>query len=219
MVYQTAQFFFKWFFEYEPFKNPMITIRMKRPKNDPIQGIEVTQVEKILKKIAGPTASRDKAIISVLFSSALRQSEFCGLTLQDINPRTGYITVRSENAKGRKFRQIAIAGQALKLLNRYIKVLPDPDPTAVLWQTRSGSALTESGIRDIISRSCKVAGLTDFSFHDFRRGAALEMHRQGADIKKISHFLGHADLKTTERYLALNDADNFSTAVQFSPLK
>ena len=219
MVWQTAGFFFKWYFAPDPYKNPMQGIRMKRPKRDPIKGIEPDQVDRILKKINGPTAIRDKALISVLFASALRDTEFCRLQIQDINVRTGQINVRSENAKGRKFRQVYIQGRPLMMLNRWIKKAADQNPTANIWQTRAGDPLSEAGIRDIVSRCCTSAGLENFSFHDFRRGAALAMKRQGADIKTISHFLGHADLKTTERYLALDDTDNAATAVKFSPLK
>ena len=219
MVWQTASFFFRWFYAAEPYKNPMQEIHMSRPKRDPIKGIEPEQVEKILKKISGANAARDKALIAVLFASALRDAEFCGLQLQDINVRTGQINVRSANAKGRKFRQVFIQGKPLLLLSRWIKRLPDQDPTANVWQTRNGSALTEAGIRDIVSRCCEAAGLENFSFHDFRRGAALAIKRNGADIKDVSHFLGHADLKTTERYLALDDTDNAATAALFAPLK
>lgn len=219
MVWQACKFFFDWFFQHGPEDNPIREIHMKRPKRDPIKGIDTQQVEKILKKITGPTALRDKALISVLFSSALRDTEFCNLKISDINPRTGYIDVRSENAKGRKFRQVCILGTPLKNLNKYLKKIPNPDQDANLWQTRSGEPLTESGIREIVSRSCTAAGLENFSFHDFRRGCALAMKRNGADIKAISHFLGHADLKTTERYLALDDTDNATTAALYSPLK
>ena len=219
MVWQTIGFFFKWFYKEDYSNNPMLGWKMKRPKSDPIGGIDPQQVEKILKKISGSTAARDKALISVLFASALRDTEFCSLKLQDINPRTGQINVSSVSAKGRKFRQVYILDQPLKLLNKYLKRIPDPEITANLWQTQSGQPLTESGIRDIVSRSCSAAGLPSFSFHDFRRGCALTMYRKGADIKTISHFLGHSDLKVTERYLALEDKDNLAAAVQFSPLK
>lgn len=219
MVWQTCKFFFDWFFQFEPEESPIREIHMKRPKRDPIRGIDTQQVEKILRKISGVTAARDKALISVLYASALRDTEFCNLQIGDISPRTGYIDVRSENAKGRKYRQVCILGQPLKLLNKYLKTIPNPEPTANLWQTRSGEPLTESGIRDIVARYCKAAGLENFSFHDFRRGCALAMKRNGADIKAISHFLGHNDLKTTERYLALDDTDNALTAAKFAPLK
>ena len=173
----------------------------------------------MIKKIDGPTAARDRALVAVLFSSGLRSAEFCGLQLQDINQRTGRISVRSEVAKGRKFREVYITGKALLLLNRWLKKAPDQDPAAAVWQSRSGSGLRPEGIRDIVSRACAAAGLEGYSFHDFRRGCALEMKRAGADIKDISHFLGHADLKTTERYLALDDTDNLKTALRFDPLK
>ena len=219
MLWQTAGFFFKWYWQAEPEKNPMSQIHMKRPKRDPIRGISPAEVSKIIKQINGPTAARDRALIAVLFASGLRSAEFCGLQLQDVNQRTGRISVRSETAKGRKWREVYITGKALLLLNRWIKKAADQDPAAAVWQTRSGSALKIEGIRDIIGRECQAAGLEQYSFHDFRRGCALEMKRQGADIKDISHFLGHADLKTTERYLALDDTDNLSTAVRFDPLK
>lgn len=219
MVWQTVKFFYDWFYQFDQASNPMREIHMRRPQRDPIKGIDAQQVEKIIKKITGPTAARDRALIAVLFASALRDTEFCRLQIRDINPRTGYIDVRSENAKGRKYRQICILGSPLKLLTKYLKQIPDPDQAANVWQTRSGAPLTESGIRDIVARCCDAAGLENFSFHDFRRGAALTMKRNGADIKAISHFLGHADLKTTERYLALDDTDNAATAALYAALK
>lgn len=219
MCWQTAGFFFKWFYAPEPYKNPMLQLHMKRPKADPIPGIDPDQVRKILKKIDGPTAARDKAIVSVLFASALRKSEFCGLKLRDINQRTGQINVSSANAKGGKFRQVFIQGEPLRLLNKYLRKIDAADPEAAVWQTRSGSPLKDTGVQEILEKACNAANLPNFSFHDFRRGCALSMKRAGADIKDVSHFLGHADLKTTERYLALDDTDNAKTAALYSPLK
>ena len=219
MVWQTSKFFFTWFYLWDPYKNPMLLLHMTRPKRDPIKGITPDEVEKILKKTSGPNAARDKALISVLYASGLRAAEFCGLRLDDINLRTGVISVRSENAKGRKFRQVAITGKALQLLNRWVKKLSDREPTAPIWQTRTGAPLKEDGIREIVNRCCAAAGLEAYSFHDFRRGSALALSRAGADIKTISHFLGHADIKTTERYIKLDETDAVRTAVLFDPLK
>lgn len=219
MCWQTAGFFFRWFFAAEPYKNPMLPIHMSRPKRDPIKGIDPDQVRRILKKLDTPTVARDRAIIAVLFASGLRRQEFCGLQLQDVNPRTGSINVRSDTAKGGKFRQVYITGDALRLLNRWIKKAADQDPAAGLWQTRSGSPMTAAGVQEVLEKACKAAGVETYSFHDFRRGCALAMKRSGADIKAISHFLGHADIKTTERYLALDDTDALDTAIRFDPLK
>lgn len=219
-LWQTADFFFRWFYAVDLQQNPMNRIHLKRPKRDPIKGIEPAQVEKILKALDGSNRNRDRAIISVLFCSGLRKEEFCSLKMADVNTTTGAISASAEHAKRSKFRQIHIQGKSLLYLRRYIKQIPDPDPAAALWQSPAGKPLTASGIHEILKRSAKAAGLTDtFDFHDYRRGCALAMHRSGADIKMISHFLGHSDLKTTERYIALDDQDTARAAILFDPLK
>ena len=219
-LWQTATFFFKWYFTPDPAANPMQRIHLKRPKKDPIKGIEPEQVQKILKVIDGRDKTRDRAIISVLFSSGLRKAEFCGLKIDDVNLTTGAISVTADNAKRSKFRVIHISGKALLNLNRYVKTLKDQPGTAALWQAASGKPLTPKGIEQILIRAENAANLPEFfDFHDFRRGCALTMSRKGADIKTISHFLGHSDLKTTERYIALDDQDTARAAILFDPLK
>lgn len=219
-VWQTAGFFFRWFYAADPGKNPLAAIHLKRPKRDPIAGIAPEQVQKILKTIDGANKHRDRAIISVLFASGLRKAEFCGLKLADIDIVTGAINVRTESAKRSKFRQVHITGKALLYLRRYVKTLTGDDPAAELWQTAGGKALSAAGIHEILARREADAKLPEmYDFHDYRRGCALSMHRQGADIKTISHFLGHADLKTTERYIALDDQDTAAAAIRFDPLK
>lgn len=216
MIWQTAGFFFKWYYSGDESRNPLQHIHMKRPKREPIKGIDKAQVEKILKNIKGSNAIRDKAIISVLFTSALRKQEFCSLQITDVNPQTGEINVKK--GKGDKFRQIYITGRALLQLRKYLRTVNPEEPA--LWQTPRGTALTPSGIHEILKRASIDANLPEvYDFHDFRRGCALQLKRAGADIKDISHFLGHADLKTTEIYLKLDDQDAAATALKFDPLK
>lgn len=218
-VWQTAQFYFKWYFSAEPAADPMARIHLSRPKRDPITGISPEQVHKILKTLDGPNRVRDRALIAVLFASGLRKQEFCGLKIQDVNTVTGAIAATADRAKGGKFRQVHIQGKALLYLRRYVKAAADQRPEAALWQSQSGKPLTASGIHEILKRCSTDAKLPEvYDFHDYRRGCALAMHRAGADIKTISHFLGHADLKTTERYIALDDKDTARAAVLYDPL-
>ena len=218
-LWQTAAFFFKWYFSADPAVDPMARIHLSRPKRDPITGISPEQVHKILKNLDGPNRVRDRALISVLFASGLRKQEFCGLKIQDVNPTSGAIAASTTNAKRSKFRQVHIQGKSLLYLRRYLKAAADQRPEAALWQSQSGKPLTASGIHEILKRCSTDAKLPEiYDFHDYRRGCALAMHRAGADIKTISHFLGHADLKTTERYIALDDKDTARAAVLFDPL-
>ena len=54
----------------------------------------------------------------------------------------------------------------------------------------------------------KLAGLPDDVVPHGARGAvASRAHRRGAPVNTIRVWLGHADLKTTMRYLSVNDDD------------
>lgn len=217
-VWQTADIFFKWYFAGDPTKSPFFRIRLSKPRRDPIKGIDPDQVNKILKSIDGPNKNRDRAIVAVLFASGLRKEEFCSLQKQDVDLKTGAISVSVDSAKRSKFRQVYIFGKPLQLLNRYVRTLNEDEPA--LWQSPAGKPLTASGIHEILKRCSVAAKLPEiYDFHDYRRGCALSMHRSGARIIEISRHLGHADIKTTQRYIALDDTDNARTAANYAPLK
>ena len=217
-VWQVCDIFYKWYYAGDPTRSPLFRIRLSKPRRDPIKGIETAQVEKILKTISGPNKHRDRAIIAVLFASGLRKEEFCSLRIEDVDLKTGALNVSADSAKRSKFRQVYIFGRPLQLLNRYVRTLSGDDPA--LWQSPAGKPLTASGIHEILKRSSAAAKLPEmYDFHDYRRGCALTMHRNGARIIEISRHLGHADIKTTQRYIALDDTDNARTAANYSPLK
>jgi integrase len=47
-----------------------------------------------------------------------------------------------------------------------------------------------------------TAGIADGHPHRFRDSAAAELLKAGVDIRKVSTFLGHASVTTTEKYYA-----------------
>ena len=57
-----------------------------------------------------------------------------------------------------------------------------------------------------------LAGITDteenldgdLHWHDFRHECGSRYAEQGMDVRRIQYLLGHANLKTTERYLNVN---------------
>jgi integrase/recombinase XerD len=67
--------------------------------------------------------------------------------------------------------------------------------------TPEGGRLTYAGLRSIVRRRARAAGLSVPSLHSFRRAFALGMLKGGADILSISRLLGHADLSLPQRYI------------------
>ena len=50
----------------------------------------------------------------------------------------------------------------------------------------------------------KVAGITHVRFHDLRHTTATRLIASGVPIEEVARILGHSDVKTTYRYVNLN---------------
>ena len=61
-------------------------------------------------------------------------------------------------------------------------------------------------MRKGFERGRKRAGLNWVGFHDLRRFRATQWNRLGVDLKTIQELLGHADIRTTMRYVGFVDA-------------
>jgi site-specific recombinase XerD len=64
-----------------------------------------------------------------------------------------------------------------------------------------------TGLREILRRRSQKAGIPEPQIHDFRRAFAIESLRNNGDLARLSYFLGHSDIKTTQRYLHITDED------------
>lgn len=63
--------------------------------------------------------------------------------------------------------------------------------------------------------SCKqIACCKQFGLHKFRRTYATLHHENGVSIRTLTGWLGHSDLETTIRYLAVTDAGSEWTRLQ-----
>jgi site-specific recombinase XerD len=56
------------------------------------------------------------------------------------------------------------------------------DHNLALWVTKDADRLTYDGLRAILTRRAKLAGVTVLSPHDFRRAMAINFLRNGGDI-------------------------------------
>ena len=68
-------------------------------------------------KLERPFPARDRAIFEMLYGCGLRVSELAGLNLHDIDRSERWLRVRG---KGRKERQVPLAGKAAEALERYL---------------------------------------------------------------------------------------------------
>ena len=96
----------------------------------------------------------------------------------------------SREAKGRSVFLGRLARQAVRAYLRLRGSAAGP-----LFLNRSGCRLAYAGLRSILTRRAKRAGLDQIpSPHDFRRAFALACLRNGMDLLSLQRLLGHTDL-------------------------
>jgi integrase/recombinase XerD len=196
-----------------------ITIYMAAPKQwDFIP--EVLTVEEVEALIAQPDitdriGSRDKAIIEILYSSGLRVSELCSLSIYDIDD-----TVIRVKGKGGKERMVPIGTKALEALDHYLLNHrgEDADPAAPIFVTKKGSRVDRTAIWRMIKKYVRYADIEkNVSPHTLRHSFATHLLDNGADLRVIQEMLGHATIATTDRYTHISNKHLTESFEAFSP--
>lgn len=188
--------------------------------NQPIQGISIVNFQSLLDTCDKSfTGLRDRAILLTLLDTGIRLREFTNLNLSDLDLQTGDLIIRS--GKGNKDRTVFIGAVTRREIIRYLRIIPAEyknSPKSPLWQTENGKRLKPSGLRQILRRRCQKAGIPEQSAHDFRRAFALQSLRNDINPLILQNLMGHSDLKTTQRYIALAKEDLRSAHQRSSPV-
>ena len=150
-------------------------------------------------------ASRDQAILELLYASGLRVSELVSVTIQDINPRQRFINVRG---KGGKNRIVPYSLQAYNALQNYMndcrkKILEKNNikGSPYLFLNDKGAKLTTRGVEYILSEIEVKTGLhLGLHPHKLRHTFATHLLNNGADLRTIQEILGHKSISTTQVY-------------------
>jgi integrase/recombinase XerC len=148
---------------------------------------------------------RDRAMLEVLYGGGVRVSELVGLDLQDVDTRHRAARVRG---KGNKERVIPLGKPACDAIDEYLThrhAMRDPStgeqhPKA-LFLGRYGTRLTPRQVQHLVRAYGELSeGRADLHPHTLRHTCATHLLDGGADLRMIQEMLGHASLRTTERY-------------------
>jgi len=154
---------------------------------------------------------RDRALMEILYATALRIDECLAVEVYDVDLRGGVIMVRK--GKGKRQRVVPMGKHAAGHLKEYLeKVRPrfasKSPKERRLFLTNRGDPMNCACIRYQLNQYAKQAQLgKTASPHTFRRSCATHMMQEGADIRYIQQMLGHASLATTQQYCKVIPVD------------
>ena len=161
------------------------------------------------------TGTRDRAIFLSLLDTGARASEFLSINLEDINPIIGEILIRQ--GKGRKPRTVFIGQKSRKAIRKYLR-LRNNDLSA-LWVTDDqNERLTYYGLKSMVVRRSRSAGVETPALHAFRRQFALSCLRSGMNVYYLQTLMGHSDLQVLNRYLRQTTKDVSDAHRQAGPV-
>lgn len=177
----------------------------RKPRGIPTTILMHKLIEHILQQPDTNTLEglRDRAILEVLYSSAIRRSEITYLRCQDIDFER--LTIKINESKNGQDRFVPICTRAIDWVCHYLKevrpyLVNQPDD-GTLFLSHEGIAFRPGTLAARVKSYIKSTGInTRGSCHLFRHSVATQMLENGADIRYIQALLGHVDLNTTEIY-------------------
>lgn len=182
-------------------QNPIEEIESpKKEKRLPVS-ISYAQVEVLLNQpdLTTYLGLRDRVIMELFYSSALRLSELANLKKRDFD-REGLVL--NIFGKGKKQRQTPITQTAADWLLRYLEhpERDEKDGTAI-FLNKYGKKLTPRSIDRNFAAYLKASGLSQrITPHTIRHTIATHWLENGMDLKTIQLLLGHTSLSTTTIY-------------------
>jgi site-specific recombinase XerD len=183
-------------FFYEQVLKRDIVREQRRPRQDKRLPVVLsrTEIKAILEVETNP---KHHLLLMLVYSAGLRVSEAVSLKRNDIDIARKSILLTA--AKGRKDRHTLLSDQVIKCLSRYY--ILTGKHTWLFPGAAPASHLSIRSAQSVCTQALKKAGIQKAaSIHSLRHSFATHLLENGTDIRYIQELLGHASLRTTERY-------------------
>ena len=141
-------------------------------------------------------------IMATFYATALRCQELCHLKVSDIDSQRMVLHV--QETKGGVPRDIGLSAPLLERLRIYYR-WQKPKEWLFPSHQHPDRPLEDGSIRHMCRQAGRRAGIPHLVHpHLFRHACATHMLDAGTDLRTIQVLLGHADIRTTARYLRVS---------------
>ena len=190
----------------------LLSIPFKRARPRPIAYLEYEELAAVLASVDRSTRAgrRDYALLATMFNTGARVQEILDLRATDLQLTKPY-QLRLMG-KGRKVRWCPLWAQTARLLRAgCVERSLDLRSEAPVFVNQRGQPLSRFGVRFILAKYVRQAaphqpGLARKTLHPhtLRHSTAVHLLKSGVDLPTIAHWLGHASVNTTNRYVTVD---------------
>jgi len=191
--------------EQEVTRNPAHGVRAPKSERRLPDTLSVDDIARLLSVEAGDIlATRDLAMLELLYSSGLRVSELVSLDLADLDLKECTVRV---TGKGNKTRVVPVGTKARSALRTWLQARPAQlaDGETAVFTGRQGHRLGVRSVQQRVHRWAQCRGLPGAVHpHTLRHSFASHLLESSGDLRAIQELLGHADISTTQVYTHLD---------------
>ncbi len=193
--------------------NPFGNLKEEKPKVNNKETAFLTEAECVTLLSVFDTTNildlRNKAIMALALTTALRKSEMIEIKLKDVTTYGEYDVIHVVR-KGNKRDMIKIQASVKALILTYIertgRTLSDDAETYLFighsTNKRNKEKLNPSTLNYMLKAVCKKAGIDKpLKVHSTRHTAITLAITKGASIEKVRDFAAHKNIVTTNRYV------------------
>ena len=147
---------------------------------------------------------RDLAMLTLLARLGLRAQEVARLTLDDIDWRSGEISIAGKGGRRDRLPLPADAGQAIAAWLLHGRPAGALDCSVFIRARAPRSGLTPGAVTQAVAAAAQRAGLGAIYAHRLRHSAATAILAEGGSLAEIGQVLRHRRIVTTAAYTKVN---------------
>lgn len=203
----------------------VLAIPMKKTDTRLVRHLNTEEIQALLDapKPTDWSGIRDRAMLHLCFAAGLRVSELTSLRLEDLSfqPQASILV----HGKGRRERCLPLWTQTVAALRAWLSIrgtLAVPE----LFVNTHRQPLTRAGFEyilekyvDTATRRCPSLATKRISPHVLRHSCALTVLEATKDLRKVSLWLGHANMQTTEMYTRVDPSIKLEALEAVTPPK
>ena|SRR5437660_716674 len=190
----------------------VLSVPFKRTTQRTVDYLDADELRKVLEVVdrSTPMGRRDYLLLIVLFNTGARVQEVVSLNATDLR-LTPPASIKFLG-KGKKERICPLWPETAKLIKQFChETGMTLDESKPLFCNHRGGRLTRFGARLILLRhakravqSCPALVKKRMHPHVLRHSTAVHLLKAGVDLSTIAHWLGHASINTTHKYLTMD---------------